>query len=78
MTFAAPLFLLAALAAAIPVVLHLVSRQRAKDLPFPTLRFLKLSAEKTRRRKRIHDALLMAAPRRRCCCCWPPDWPGPP
>ncbi len=60
MTFAAPLFLLAALAAAIPVVLHMVQRRKAKDLPFPTLRFLRRSAEKTRRRKRIHDALLMA------------------
>lgn len=59
MTFAAPLFLLAALAAAIPVVLHLINRQRAKELPFPTLRFLKVSAQKTRRRKRVEDLLLM-------------------
>ncbi len=59
MTFAAPLFLLAALAAAIPVVMHLVNRQRAKQLPFSTLRFLKISVQKTRRRKRIHDVLLM-------------------
>jgi hypothetical protein len=59
MTFAAPLFLMAALAAAIPVVLHMVNRKRAKELPFPTLRFLKISAQKTRRRKRIHDLLLM-------------------
>ncbi|MCC6125007.1 MAG: BatA domain-containing protein [Pirellulales bacterium] len=59
MTFAAPLFLIAALAAAIPVLLHLIDRRQAKKLPFPTLRFLKLSAEKTRRRKRIHDLLLM-------------------
>ena len=60
MTFAAPLFLIAALAAAIPVVMHMVNRQRAKQLPFPTLRFLKISVQKTRRRKRIHDVLLMA------------------
>jgi hypothetical protein len=60
MTFAAPLFLLAAMAAAIPVVLHMINRQKAKDMPFPTLRFLKLSVQKTRRRKRVHDALLMA------------------
>ena len=59
MTFAAPLFLMAALAAAIPVILHMINRQQAKNLPFPTLRFLKISAEKTRRRKRIHDLLLM-------------------
>ncbi len=59
MTFAAPLFLLAVFAAAIPVVLHLVNRRRAKEVPFPTLRFLKLSVQKTRRRKRIQDLLLM-------------------
>jgi hypothetical protein len=60
MTFAAPLFLLAALATAIPVMLHMMNRQKAKELPFSTLRFLKISVEKTRRRKRIHDVLLMA------------------
>lgn len=59
MTFATPWFLLAALAAAIPVVLHLANRRRAKESPFPTLRFLKLSVQKTRRRKRIQDLLLM-------------------
>jgi hypothetical protein len=59
MTFAAPLFLLAVLAAAIPVALHMINRHRAKDLPFSTLRFLQLSVQKTRRRKRIHDIMLM-------------------
>lgn len=59
MTFAAPLFLLAALAAAIPIALHMINRQKAKELPFSTLRFLKISVQKTRRRKRIHDVLLM-------------------
>ena len=59
MTFAAPLFLIASLAAAIPIVLHMVNRQKAKELPFPTLRFLKISVQKTRRRKRVHDILLM-------------------
>ena len=28
---------------AIPVVLHMINRQRAKQLPFPTLRFLQIS-----------------------------------
>lgn len=59
MTFLAWGFLFAALAAAIPVVLHMINRQRAKDLPFPTLRFLRISVQKTKRRKRIHDLLLM-------------------
>ena len=39
MTFALPLFLAAAAAAAIPVVLHLINRQQAVQLPFATLRF---------------------------------------
>ena len=59
MTFAVPLFLIAALAGIIPVVLHMVNRRSARQLPFPTLRFLRISVEKTRRRKRIHDILLM-------------------
>ncbi|MHC4179013.1 MAG: vWA domain-containing protein, partial [Planctomycetota bacterium] len=59
MTFAAWPFLIALLAAAIPVVLHMVNRQKAKELPFSTLRFLRISVQKTRRRKRVHDLLLM-------------------
>ncbi|MFZ5831318.1 MAG: vWA domain-containing protein, partial [Planctomycetota bacterium] len=59
MTFAVPLFLLAALAGAIPVALHMINRQKVKDLPFPTLQFLRISVEKTRRRKRIEDVILM-------------------
>ncbi|MEE8451205.1 MAG: BatA domain-containing protein [Thermoguttaceae bacterium] len=59
MTFGALPFLIAAAAGLIPVLLHLFSRNRAKELPFSTLRFLRVSAEKTRRRKRLHDLLLM-------------------
>ena len=59
MTFAVPLFLTAALAGLIPVILHMIHRQQAKHLPFSTLRFLRISAEKTRRRRRIHDVFLM-------------------
>jgi hypothetical protein len=55
----APWFFLAALAAAVPVILHMISRQRARHLPFSTLRFLRVSVEKTRRRRRIQDVLLM-------------------
>jgi len=60
MTFLTPLFLIAAAAGALPVLLHMIHRRRAKELPFPTLRFLKVSVEKTRRRRRIQDAALMA------------------
>lgn len=54
------LFIVAgALSALIPVILHLIHRQQAKHLPFSTLRFLRISVQKTRRRRRIHDVLLM-------------------
>ena len=59
MTFAVPLFLAAALAGLIPVVLHMISRQRAKDLPYSTLRFLRIAVQKTRRRRKIQDMFLM-------------------
>jgi len=59
MTFGAAIFLLGALAAVIPLILHLINRQQAKLLPFPTLRFLRISVEKTRRRRRLEDLLLM-------------------
>ena len=59
MTFAAPLFLLAMLAGLIPVLLHMINRQKAKTIPFSTLRFLRLSAQRTRRRKYLHDVLLL-------------------
>ncbi|MGD9125923.1 MAG: BatA and WFA domain-containing protein [Planctomycetia bacterium] len=59
MSFLAPLFLAGVVAGVIPVVLHLINRRRAKELPFATLRFLQLSVEQTRRRKRIHNLLLL-------------------
>ncbi|MGQ9503973.1 MAG: vWA domain-containing protein [Thermogutta sp.] len=59
MTFGAAAFLLAALAAIIPPILHMINRQRAKQLPFSTLRFLKISVQKTRRRRQIRDLFLM-------------------
>lgn len=59
MTFLAPWFLLAAAAAAVPVLLHLIHRQQAPQQAFSTLRFLKQSVERTRRRRRIHDLLLL-------------------
>jgi hypothetical protein len=59
MTFAVPLFLAAAVAGLIPVVLHMISRQRAKDLPYSTLRFLRIAVQKTRRRRKIQDLFLM-------------------
>jgi hypothetical protein len=59
MTFAAPWLLLGLLAAGIPPLLHLISSVRAKEMPFPTLRFLRRSMEKTARRRRLQHWLLM-------------------
>jgi hypothetical protein len=57
--FATPLLLVGLLAAAIPPLLHLLSNVRAKEVPFPTLRFLRRSMEKTARRRRIQHWLLL-------------------
>ncbi len=59
MTFGTPLFLIAILAGAIPVLLHMIHRQQAKVAPFSTLRFLQISIQRTRRRKYLHDVLLL-------------------
>ncbi|MDP6546779.1 MAG: BatA domain-containing protein [Phycisphaerae bacterium] len=57
--FNTPWLLVGALAMAIPFVLHLLSSVRAKDVYFPTLRFLKMSMEKTARRRRVQHWLLL-------------------
>ncbi len=59
MTFAAPLFLLAGLAGLIPVVLHLIHRRKAREVRFSTLRFLRVSVQRTRRRKYVEDLSLL-------------------
>ncbi len=60
MSFVAPLFLLAVLAGLVPVALHLIHRQKAPELPFGTLRFLRRSVQRTRRRKYLDDVVLLA------------------
>ncbi len=59
MTFGLPLFLIATLAGIIPVLIHMINRQKAVTMPFSTLRFLRVSVQRTRRRKRLHDVLLL-------------------
>ena len=59
LSFATPLLLIGALAAGIPWVLHLLSSVRAQDMMFPTLRFLRMSMEKTARRRRLQHWLLL-------------------
>ena len=60
MTFAAPLFLLAALAGLIPVFVHLIHSQKARLVHYSTLRFLRISVQRTRRRNYIEDVSLLA------------------
>ena len=60
MTFAAPLFLLAALAGLIPVFVHLIHRRKARVVHYSTFRFLRISVQRTRRRKYIEDMSLLA------------------
>lgn len=57
--FANPALLMGLAAAAIPFILHLVYRRRAPKILFSTLRFIRASAERTARRRRIRDWLLL-------------------
>lgn len=54
-----PLFLIGIGAAAVPLVLHLMHRRKAVEIPFPSLRFLRLSQNRSARRKRIEELLLL-------------------
>ncbi|MGH7142645.1 MAG: BatA domain-containing protein [Planctomycetota bacterium] len=57
--FANPLFLVGLGAAAVPLVLHLMHRRKAIEIPFPSLRFLRLSQNRTAKRKRLEELLLL-------------------
>jgi len=58
-SFSDPLMLVGLLAAAVPVILHLLNRIRSPIVPFPTLRFLKITAQKTSRRRQIQNFFLL-------------------
>ena len=58
-TFADPLMLAGLVAALIPIILHLLSRMRAPVVPFPTLRFLRLTSQKTARRRHLQQYFLL-------------------
>jgi hypothetical protein len=45
---------------ALPVVIHLLGQDRARRLPFPTLRFFGASRPLPTRRTRVHDIVLLA------------------
>ncbi|MGE5244129.1 MAG: BatA domain-containing protein [Betaproteobacteria bacterium] len=59
MTFLAPAFFAALAALAIPVLVHLIQRERKQVVPFPSLMFLRRIPYKSVRRRRIHHWLLL-------------------
>jgi hypothetical protein len=61
MSFLYPLFLLGGLAIAVPIVLHLLRRDVAPEVPFSAVRLLKKSPVERSRRRRLRDLLLLAA-----------------
>lgn len=60
LAFLSPLFLLGALAVAIPVVLHLFRRRNDPVVPFSAMRFLRNVPIEQARRRRLQDLLLFA------------------
>src|SRR5687767_7579681 len=61
MSFLYPLFLAGAAAIAIPIVLHLLRRDVAPEVPFTAVRLLRRTPLEQTRRRRLRDLLLLAA-----------------
>src|SRR3954471_17830695 len=59
MTFLTPLMLFGALAAAIPVAIHLFFRSRYRTVPWAAMKFLLASVEQTSRRLRFQELVLL-------------------
>ena len=57
-SFLNPLFLLGALALSIPILVHLVRRERAEKIPFPSLMFLQRLPQRVHKRRRLQHLLL--------------------
>ena len=60
MSFLAPLFLVGTRRAAVPVLLHLIQRERRNVVQFPSLMFLRRIPYQSVRRRRIRHWLLLA------------------
>ena len=60
LTFLAPLFLAGLVAAAVPIYLHLVQRERKDAVEFPSLMFLQRIPYRSVRRQRIRHWALLA------------------
>ena len=59
MAFLNPIFLLGAMVAGLPVLVHLVRRTRAPRVPFPSLMFLRRIEQKTIRKRKLRNLLLL-------------------
>src|ERR1700739_1606243 len=59
MSFLTPFMLWGALAAAIPVAIHLFFRSRYRTVPWAAMKFLLTSVEQTSRRLKIQEYLLL-------------------
>jgi hypothetical protein len=60
MNFLNPAFLFALAASVVPLLIHLLSRRRAKEVPFSSLRFLERSDRKSMRRIDLRRLILLA------------------
>ena len=60
MSFLAPLFFAGLTLLAIPVLIHLIQRERKNVVPFPSLMFVKRIPYSSIRRRRIHNWALLA------------------
>ena len=60
MSFLNPLFLLGLAAAAIPIIIHVLTRRRPREVMFPSLEFLTEVNQNEIRRLRIKQWLLLA------------------
>jgi hypothetical protein len=59
MAFLNPIFLIGALAAGLPILVHLVRRTRAQKVQFPSLMFLRKIEQKTVRKRKLRNLLLL-------------------
>lgn len=59
MNFLNPLYLLAAIAAAVPIIIHLLHRQRVRIEEFPSLEFVRKMLRRKTRRFRLKQLLLL-------------------
>src|SRR5215212_1650457 len=59
MSFIAPLFFVALAALAIPVLIHLIQREKKQIIRFPSLMFVQRVPYKSVQRRRIHNWLLL-------------------